>query len=72
MALTGVVERARHPGTIGQLLEDAAFGGNAFVLGAVVQNPDVTSAILERIAAMERPELHRAMVPAWPVIGGER
>ena len=70
-ALTVTVERARHldEDEIARFLDESGFRCNRFVLGAVVENPRVSSAVLHRIAGMEDPALHRAMGSVWPVMG---
>ncbi len=55
---------------ITRFLHDSVYRGNKFALGALVTNPNVTAAVLDRVALMPNPELHHRMWSVWPLMGG--
>lgn len=50
-------------------IKDSSFRNNKFVLGAIVQNPNVSEAVLDQIAKTPEPELHERMGSIWPIMG---
>ncbi len=62
--------RAMHELELNQFLENSMFRDNKFALGAVAQNPNASSALLDRAARMPAPELHNRMWTVWPVMEG--
>lgn len=53
-----------------QFLETSLFKENRFALGSLALNPNATTALLERVAQMPDPALHRKMGSLWPVMPG--
>ena len=55
---------------IDKFLESSMFRSNKFALGALAQNPNVSAAVLDKIARLQWPELHDKMGSVWPVMDG--
>ena len=72
--LTHTVTRARtlKRSEINGFLKNSIFKNNKFVLGAIVQNPNVPASALDRIALMKDSELYHRMWSTWPVMGKNR
>ncbi|MHC4448132.1 MAG: hypothetical protein ACYSXF_10185, partial [Planctomycetota bacterium] len=53
-------------------LERGALRRDKFVLGAIAQNPAADASLLDEIAQLEDPSLHRKMGSLFPVLGGNQ
>ena len=53
-------------------LERGALRRDKFVLGAIAQNPAANALLLDEIAQLEDPSLHRKMGSLFPVLGGNQ
>jgi len=51
-------------------LKESKFKNNRFALGALVANPNATSEMLDYIAQLPDPALHRGMGSLWPLTPG--
>lgn len=70
--LTNVVDSVRtmNETRIDKFLESSLFRSNKFALGALAQNESASAAALDKIARLQRPELHDKMWTVWPVMAG--
>ncbi len=55
---------------INTFLERSMFRDNKYTLGALVQNPNALTPVLDRVSMIPNPELHHRMWSVWPVMGG--
>lgn len=55
---------------INEFLERSIFRDNKYALGALAQNPNAPTSVLDRVAQIPNPELHQRMWSVWPVMGG--
>jgi hypothetical protein len=69
--LTKTVTRMRTMDAAGLAtsLHESPFRKNKFALGALAENPNATGAILDEVAKLPDPALHRRMWSVWPVMG---
>ncbi len=62
------VQTLDEPG-LNKFLEGSMFRNNKYALGALAQNPNARTPVLDRVALMPNPELHHRMGSVWPVMG---
>lgn len=55
---------------LNKFLECSMFRNNKYALGALAQNPNASTSVLNRVAPIPNPELHHRMWSVWPVMGG--
>jgi len=55
---------------INKFLERSMFRNNKYALGALAQNPNALTQVLDQVALIPNPELHHQMWSVWPVMGG--
>ena len=75
LLLTSVVSQIGKEESSQQLLnafEDSYFKNNKFVLGAIAQNPAASAGLLDGIARLSDPELHKKMQSLFPLLGNNR
>lgn len=53
---------------INKFLERSMFRNNKYALGALAQNPNALTPVLDRVALIPNPELHHRMWSVWPVM----
>ena len=64
--------RALDARALGAALERSPWKGNKFYLGAIALRKDAGPALLDRIAAIDDPELYESMGSLWDVMGENR
>lgn len=75
LLLTSVVSKINTMNASAELthsFDNLFFGRNKFVLGAIAQNPASTTALLDKIARLDDPDLHDAMGSLFPLLGENR